>query len=158
MDVHLAEHLNEPESEEQEERLPPASPLPQRAEFDRKSGFSYSTTDSPEETLSRAAMHLRSSGYSVRVQGSTLQAVHGRPSWPFIFLVLVSFAVQVLLFNVVLVLDLTLVVLLPVYIFGWTNSKKKRIVRTVTRGQFDIKYDGSNAFRDVEQLSNFLRE
>ena len=154
MDAHLSEHLEEPETEEQGEQLPLASPLPQRAEFDHESGFSHSTMYSAEETLSRAAMHLRSSGYSVRVQGSTLQAVHGRPTWSFIGLVLL---LVLSIYEVLVLSNFWYLFFLPLGIIVWFR-KKNQIEITVTGGQFVIEHHGRRAVRDAEQLSNILRE
>jgi hypothetical protein len=165
MDAHLSEHLKEPESEEQVgpeseqvEQLPLKSPLRQGAEFDRQSGLSHSTKYSPEETLSKADMYLRASGYTVRVQGSTLQAVHGRgrkgPTWSFIGLVLL------LVFSIYEVLVLSnfwYLFFLPLGIIYWFR-KKNQIEITVAGGQFVIEYHGGRAVGDAKLLSSMLRE
>ncbi len=159
LDAHLSEHLkDEPESEEQVEQLPLKSPLRQGAEFDREA--LHSTKYSPEETLSKADMHLRASGYSVRVQGSTLRALH-RPSGSLFGLVLVLVAS---ILNVLFLIHFVLTLFfLPIYIILWFTRWRNTIVITVTGGNddrtgwFAIQYDGSKAIRDAEQLSNMLQ-
>jgi hypothetical protein len=169
LDAHLSEHMNdEPLSEEEVEeeveqvpQLPLKSPLPQGAELDRKGNLSGSTKYSPEEILSKADMQLRASGYDVRVQGSTLQALnegHGREyQWAFFGLVLVTvlFLVQLVLSQ----LPLLWLISVPLFLYWWfANRGQNRIVLNASPGQFAIRYDGSTAFQDAEQLSNMLRE
>jgi hypothetical protein len=167
LDAHLAEHMNdEPVSEGVEEeveeppQLPVKSPLAQGAELDREGNLSGSTKYSPEETLSKADMHLRASGYTSRVKGSTLQALsegHGREyQWAFVGLIVVIalFLAQLILSQ----LPLLWLISVPLYIYWWfANRGQNRIVLTVTPGLFAIRYDGSTALEDAEQLSNMLQ-
>lgn len=168
LDAHLSEHMNdEPESEEdvgeeveQLPQLPLKSPLSQGPVLDQERSLSHSTKYSPEETLSKAEKHLRAAGYDVRVQGSTLQALsegHGREyQWAFVglFLVIAFFLASVVLLQN----PLLWLISIPAYIYWWfANRGQNRIVLTVMAGQFVVRYDGSTAFRDAEQLSKVLR-
>ena len=164
MDAHLSEHLeDEPKSEEHVEQLPPKPPFRKDAiEIANVSNdwviLSDSTKYSLEETLSKADMHLRASGYTVHAQGSTLQAVDRNVSWSFIVLVVVLVLSIIGALFLSLYGSLLVLFLLSIYLIAWFTKKQNRIVITVTVGQFAIQYDGRKALRDAEQLSNFLRE